>query len=436
VAEDGPPRRFGWPGLGALVRPRSPWFVVTVVVVLAAAAGLTVALRADRSPDADPAGRAAGSGAPAGNSEPPPGAPAVPLPPEAAGRPASEQLEACVGVTLARLSLEERAGQVLMIGTPVDDIGRLADAVRVYHLGGVMLAGRSDLPATTLRTGVQALQRAAGDLPLQVGIDQEGGQVQTLRGADFPTIPTAVDQGRMSAAELRSLTGNWARRLAGIGVTIDLAPVADTVPAGTERDNPPIGGFKRQFGSTPEQVAEAMAVLVPAIQEAGVLTTLKHFPGLGRVDANTDVSDRAVDSVATVDDPYLQPFVRGIEADSAAIMISSARYPKLDPETIAAFSVPIVTGLLRDRLGYRGLVISDDLGVAGAVKAVPLGERGVRFLRAGGDLVLTVRSSDAGTMHQAILAAARGSAEFDARLTEAARQVIRSKYRAGLLTCG
>jgi beta-N-acetylhexosaminidase len=234
---------------------------------------------------------------------------------------------------------------------------------------------------------------------------------------------------------LRQRTADWARRLAAAGVTMDLAPVADTVPAGTAGANPPIGAFDRQYGGAPDAVAADIATVVSAAQGAGILTTLKHFPGLGRVRANTDTTTRAVDDVTTVNDPFLQPFVSGMAAGSGAVMISSARYPRLDADNVAAFSAPVVTGLLRQRLGYSGLVISDDLGVAAAVAAVPVGERAVRFIRAGGDVVLTVRSSDAGPMADALLAAARGSTAFQARVADAARHVVQSKYRTGLLTC-
>jgi beta-N-acetylhexosaminidase len=302
-------------------------------------------------------------------------------------------------------------------------------------LGGAFLAGRASPTADTLRQGILSLQRTAGAIPLQIAIDQEGGQVQTLKGADFPLIPSAVQQGQWDDAMLRSRTTDWAKRLVEAGVTLDLAPVADTVPAGTGDANPPIGAFDRQYGSSPDQVADKIHTVVSAAQAAGVLTTLKHFPGLGRVRANTDTSTQAVDNTTTADDPYLKPFTSGIEAGSAAVMISSARYPKLDPNSVAAFSTPIITGLLRQRLGYTGLVVSDDLGSAVAVGSVPVGERAVRFIQAGGDLVLSVKASDAGPMSAALLAAAQASPAFDARVTDAAARVIRSKYRAGLLTC-
>jgi beta-N-acetylhexosaminidase len=347
-------------------------------------------------------------------------------------------LDACVSATVAKLSLEERVGQVLMIGTPVADPQALTDTVGRYHLGGAFLAGRSTQPAATLRQAIQGLRTratAAGVLPLQVAVDQEGGQVQTLKGTDFPTIPSAVEQGRWDDATLTARTAQWARGIAGVGVTLDLAPVADTVPAGTAGANPPIGKFDRQYGSVPDDVARDIGTVVSAVQSAGVLTTLKHFPGLGRVRANTDTSTAAVDPATTADDPFLKPFASGIAAGTGAVMISSARYPKLDPNAVAAFSAPIVTGLLRERMGFTGLIVSDDLGVAAAVGNVPIGQRAVRFVQAGGDLVLTIRQSDAALMVDALLAQARASSAFEARVTNAARQVVRSKYRVGLLTC-
>ena len=340
----------------------------------------------------------------------------------------------CVSATLGRLDLPGRVGQLLMVGTPIANPGGLADTVRRYRLGGVFLAGRTTASAATLRQGIHALQNAAA-IPVQVAVDQEGGEVQTLQGNDFPPIPTAVVQGRWDAATLHSRTADWAHRLAGAGITLDLAPVADTVAAELGKANPPIGAFDRQYGATPDAVAQDIGTVVGAAQGAGVLTTLKHFPGLGRVRANTDTSDRAVDAVSTVDDPNLKPFAAGIQAGSAAVMVSLASYPRLDAKAIAAFSAPIVTGLLRQKLGYTGLVMSDDLGAAAAVEAVPVGQRAVRFIQAGGDLALTIRPADAAVMSAALLSAAQSSATFQARVTDAATHVLRSKARAGLLRC-
>jgi beta-N-acetylhexosaminidase len=413
--------------------------VVAVVVTLVVVAGGTPGRRdsagpttsAD-TPSATPTGQPATSTVP--TTAGPSTAPSAPPP----TRTEAQRAEACVQSTLVRLPLAARVGQLLMIGAPATSPQSLAAAVREDRLGGVFLHGRSAQSAATVRAGIQRLQTAAaaaGGIGLQIAVDQEGGLVQTLRGAGFPRIPSAVEQGRMNLADLRTGTTDWARRLAAAGVTLDLAPVADTVPAGFAASNPPIGAVDRQYGSTPDRVAADVRTVVTAAQAAGVLTTLKHFPGLGRVRANTDTASTAVDPTTTADDPYLTPFGSGIRAGSAAVMVSSARYPRLDSQSIAAFSSEIVTGLLRDRLGFTGLVISDDLGAAAAVRSVSPGQRAVRFVRAGGDMVLTVRPGDAQPMITALLAAARASAAFGARVTDAARHVLRSKYRAGQLRC-
>lgn len=333
------------------------------------------------------------------------------------------------------MSREERAGQVLMIGTPVGKPRALADEVRDLHLGGVFLAGRSTRSATALRADIAALTRAGDPAPL-VALDQEGGSVQTLKGPDFPLLPSAQRLGARSQDQLRDSVRGSARRLAAIGVTINLAPVADTVPADIDLANPPIGAFRRQYGSDPATVSAAIRTYVPASQDAGVLTVLKHFPGLGRVRANTDVQADVIDGEADAGDPFLEPFRAGIGAGSAAVMMSSARYPQLDQKTIAAYSRPIVTGLLREKLGFDGLIMSDDLGAADAAAIVPVGERAVRFVAAGGDLALTIRPEDARPMAAALIAEAQADRGFSARLDDAAEHVLRAKDKAGLLRCG
>jgi len=413
-----PGRRRGW-----LVLAVASVIAVALVVVAAVASGAVKAVPSFVSP-----GAASPSAVPS--------APPASLPPSTPAAPGD--LDACVAADLAAMNLEAQVGQLLMVGTKVASPADLADTVRRYHLGGVFLQGRSSATAATLHQGVAALQSAAtgaGGIPLQIGVDQEGGEVQTLKGTDFPTVPTAVEQGRLSPAALSARTADMARRLLPAGITIDLAPVADTVPPAYLGSNPPIAGFDRQYGSDPTAVANDITTVVTAMQSTGLLTTAKHFPGLGRVHANTDTSTDAVDNLTTVDDPFLAPFAAAIRAGTAAVMISLATYPKLDPNSVAAFSAPIVTGMLRQRLGFTGLVMSDDLGNAAAVHAVPAGDRAVRFIAAGGDMALTLQPNDAAPMTAALLARAQSSSQFRAQVTAAAGRVLRSKFRAGLLTC-
>ncbi|WP_250037353.1 glycoside hydrolase family 3 N-terminal domain-containing protein [Paractinoplanes maris] len=387
-------------------------------------AGSVSACTTDETPEAAPA-------SPSGASAPTVTVPsAVPssVPPSSAPPPD------CVTAALDDLDLPERVGQLLMIGAAVNAPSGLGDTVRRYRLGGVFLRGRSTHRAAELKSDIAALQKSAA-VPMLVAVDQEGGSVQTLKGPDFPRLPSAFRLGAGPATTLRATTRDSARRLTGIGVNLNLAPVADTVPTSIGTANPPIGAFRREFGSDPVRVAAAIRTVVPTSQDAGVLTTLKHFPGLGRVRVNTDVSTGATDNVATVNDPYLTPFKAGIEAGSAAVMISSARYPRIDPDAVAAFSKPIITGLLRERIGFDGLVISDDLGAARAVTAVSPAQRAVRFVAAGGDMVLTIVASDAAPMATALIDKAESDQSFRARVDDATRHVLQAKQKAGILRC-
>jgi beta-N-acetylhexosaminidase len=401
------------------------WIGGALVVIVAAALGVSRAGGEDPKPAAAPA-----SGAASPRLSPSPSAPSPSTPPSSSAPPAD-----CVTQTIDAMSLFERAGQVLMIGTAVDAPSGLGDTVSRYHLGGVFLHGRSTESASQLRSGIAGLQKRA-KVPLLISLDQEGGEVQTLKGPDFPRLPTALKLGGESTGTIRDTTAGSAHRLSGIGVTLNLAPVADTVPAGLGNGNPPIGGFDRQFGSDPKQVAAAIRTVVGAYQDAGVMTVLKHFPGLGRVHANTDVSSKAVDSTTDDNDPYLQPFAAGIQAGSVGVMISSASYPRLDSKNVAAFSSAVITGLLRGKLGFDGLVLSDDLGAAVAVAGTPTGQRAVRFVAAGGDVVLSIKPSDAAPMASALMAKALSDATFKKRLTDAATHVLRAKAKAGILHCG
>jgi len=361
-----------------------------------------------------------------------------PLPASTSARPAPTAAgDACARAALARMNLAHRVGQLLMVGIPATDVVGGYTRVLPYAVGSVFLAGRSSAGAETVGAAVTLLQLQglnATGVFMHVAADQEGGLVQTLSGPGFTAVPPALEQGQVGV-ELAVQTAVWAAELANAGITFNLAPVADTVPAGTAAANPPIGASDRQYGDDPRAVAVAVSTVVTALQEAGVDATVKHFPGLGRVTANTDTSTRAVDDQTTAEDAALQPFLAAINADATAVMMSPASCPLLDPLNIAALSPGLIGDLLRTRLGFDGVVVSDDLGNAAAVAGVPTGQRAVDFIAAGGDLVLTVDGGDAAPMSAALMARASSDQAFAARIDEAALRVLVSKQDSGLLIC-
>lgn len=344
----------------------------------------------------------------------------------------------CTAVVMASLSPTERAGQVLMVGVPAGSATSVTKTVTGYAVGGIFLRGRSTISASSLRqqlAAVQAASRRTTGVALHVAVDQEGGKVQTLSGKGFVALPTARTQGSWTTSALRARITASAKALRAAGITVNLAPVADTVAVADIPRNPPIGKVAREYGHTPSAVAADVTTVVAASRAAGLGTAAKHFPGLGRVRANTDYSSSAVDAVTTAKDPNLAPFAAAITAGTPMVMIASATYPRLDSQRIAAFSPAIVTTLLRGTMKFPGVAISDDLGAAKALAAVPVGTRAAAFIGAGGDLVLTVRADQAPAMRKALLAQAARSASFTRRLDQAAGRVVASKVAAGLVSC-
>ena len=320
-----------------------------------------------------------------------------------------------------------------MVGIPATDPVAGFAEISDVGVGGVFLRGRSTAGAEAIGAAVTEVQ-AASALPLQVAVDQEGGYVQTLKGPGFDLLPTALEQAQQGPDALRASVAGWAAQLRAAGITMDLAPVADTVPAGTAAANPPIGANDRQYGSDPDQVAAAITAAVGGMQDAGVAATVKHFPGLGRVQVNTDTDPGASDPVTTPADPFLAPFAAGVTAGTGAVMVSSATYPQLDPDRLAVFS-PAVIGLLRQQLGFTGVVISDDLGAAVALAEVPVGDRAVDAVAAGVDVVLTIEPDQAAPMAEALTERATADPAFAGRVSESAGRVLALKERFGLLTC-
>ncbi|GAB3363067.1 glycoside hydrolase family 3 N-terminal domain-containing protein [Modestobacter lapidis] len=347
--------------------------------------------------------------------------------------PPPEATASCAERTLDGLDRRERAGQLLMAGVPATDPVSGAAELGDVPVGGVFLRGRSSAGAEAIGAAVAQLQDAA-TVPLQVAVDQEGGAVQTLTGPGFDLLPTALEQAGQPPEQLRATVAGWARQLRDAGITMDLGPVADTVPAGTEHTNPPIGAYDRHYGTDPAAVAAAVTAVVGGLQDAGVAATVKHFPGLGRVDVNTDTDVGASDPEATRTDPHLEPFRAAVAAGAAAVMVSSATYPQLDPDRPAVFS-PAVLHLLRDQLGFSGVVVSDDLGAAVALSGVPVGQRAVAAVGAGVDVVLTVETGHARPMTEALVDRAAADPAFAARVDGSALRVLELKERFGLLTC-
>ena len=339
-----------------------------------------------------------------------------------------------VDAALDALDRRQEVAQLFVAGVPLDDLPR-GDALVAGGIGGVFLAGRSTVPAEELAATTGRWQAGAPGPGPWIAVDQEGGSVQTLKGPGFDLLPPAVEQGALPPEQLASLADGLGAALRRAGVNLNLAPVVDVVPAGTEDGNEPIGSFDRQYGGTGAEVVPAATAVADGLAAHGVVPTFKHFPGLGLVTANTDTSSDVVDPVTAAGDEQVTAFAEAVRRTTADpfVMMSSAIYPQLDPGNQAAFSRAVVTDLLRGRLGFDGVVVSDDLANAAAVDGVPPGERAVRFLAAGGTLVLTVDAALVPEMVDAVIERSETDAAFATAVDDAVRTALTAKADAGLL---
>lgn len=331
----------------------------------------------------------------------------------------------------AALTLPEQGGQLIMVGvTPgALDVALLTQ----HHVGSIILMG-SWTSSTSVLAATRAMAGVEGPVPLLIAADQEGGKVQRLKGTGFSTIPTAVSQAKMTDAALEAAATTWGEQLRAAGVHLDLAPVADVVPAAVGKRNAPIAALLRGYGSDPAVVSAKVSAFIRGMRAGGVATSVKHFPGLGTVTGNTDFATKVVDTTTTPDSSLLEPFKAAVAAQAGSVMVSTAYYNKIDPANPAAFSATVID-LLRSTVGFRGVVITDDLGVAKAVASVPASQRLLRAIEAGNDVAITTNAALAPAMLDGLLAEAAASPALAAKIQAAAARVLTLKASLGLTEC-
>lgn len=316
--------------------------------------------------------------------------------------------------------------------------GSEASAIEESKAGSVILLQNTTAGAPAIRALTGKVRDAAASpdgIETLLAADQEGGQVQRLKGSGFDRIPSAEQQAELSDDRLERDAKTWGDQLRAAGIDADLAPVADVVPSDLRDVNQPIGVLRRGYGPSPETVADKVGAFTRGMDAAGVATSVKHFPGLGRVRGNTDFTADVVDSTTVRGDKDLAGFQQAVDDDVDMVMMSLAVYSKIDKDHPAVFSTKIVQGMVRGDLGFTGVIISDDLA-ARALTAIAPRERAVRFLRAGGDLMIVGDPSQATAMTSAVVAEAKSDPEFATSLETHTARVLTMKAKRGLADCG
>ncbi len=295
--------------------------------------------------------------------------------------------------TLDLTEINEMIGQLFMAGLPGPQLDkRTEDLIRDYHLGGVILFSRNvedPLQVARLCRDLQDTAMACTGIPLFLAVDQEGGRVARLR-EPFTVFPgnRAIGMGdhpEKSATEFGRVT---AREMKMVGLNMDLAPVMDVQKGELEKH---LEG--RLFGEDPDRVARLGRRVVRALQKNGVMAVAKHFPGLGPAELDAHFKlPRIPLTWEEIEAKNLLPFRAAIQEGVSAIMTSHAIYSALDPDNPATLSPAVLSRLLREKMGFGGLIITDDLEMGAIAGHRGVAEGAADALAAGADILLVCQN--------------------------------------------
>jgi len=339
-----------------------------------------------------------------------------------------EERRQAIEKLVAGMSMERLVGQLLVAGFNGLEIPQtLKGHINEHRIGGVILFQGNLFDADQTLHLTQNVQNAAADageeLPMLIVIDQEGGAVTRL---DFLTmLPSAMALGAADSRSYAYIAGEvCGKELRALGLNVNCAPVLDVL---TNPKNTCIG--IRSFGSDPERVAELGSQYINGLQSADVMAVAKHFPGLGAASSDTHHGpariERTLDELLESD---LVPFSRAFESGVAMVMATHAEYPNLpggDGALPASLSPHILVDLLRERMGFRGPVVSDDLSMGAISARWNPEEAAIRAIAAGADVLLFCHEIDKiGSIHGAIVKAVKDGALPAEQVLEAATRVL------------
>ncbi len=295
--------------------------------------------------------------------------------------------------------------------------------VEELGVGGLVLFNRNLGAPAEIAALVEQLRGRASTPPL-IGIDQEGGRVSRL------PLPGMVFPGNMALGCLdrpeltRRVHRSIGEQLAALGIDVDFAPVLDV---NNNPRNPVIG--VRSFGEDPERVVRHGVAAVAGLREAGLLPVVKHFPGHGDTHADSHLELPVQPAGrARLEAVELVPFRAALAREDLAVMTTHIRFPQLDPALPATLSRPILTGILREELGFDGLVVTDCLEMRGIADHWSPEEAAVLAIEAGADMLLVCHTQETqARMHTALCKAVRSGRLTEERLAASAARVRRAR---------
>jgi len=348
--------------------------------------------------------------------------------------PPPDPVEEYINTCVSGLTLAEKIGQMFVCAFRYSEQGvtelngAMKDAIHAYHIGGVVFFDENlrDKPQT--RKLIAALQ-SESDIPLFVATDEEGGLVSRLAALGYERLPRAARIGS-SGDSSRALEQGLkiAANLKELGFNLDFAPVADI---NTNKQNTVIGS--RAFSDDAEIAGEMVGEFVNGLQSEGIIATLKHFPGHGDSKADTHYGAATVlHDMDRLNEKELVPFQMGIDAGAGFVMVGHISLPNItDNDDAAVFSEKIVTAILREQLGFAGIIITDALDMGAVVKYYSADEAAVKAVLAGTDILLMPQDLD--LAFNGLLNAVESGEISESRIDESLNRILRMKARFGIL---
>lgn len=333
--------------------------------------------------------------------------------------------ERCLGEMLSSMTLEEKVGQLFFVRCPELNA---AEDVANYHLGGILLFGR-DFKDKTMEevTGNIASYQAAANIPLFIGVDEEGGTVcrvssqKQFRASRFKAPQKLYRTGGLDAVLAEDAERNALLR--SFGINVNFAPVVDI----STNENDFI--YDRSLGVDAAATSEVTTAVVTQMNEQGIASVLKHFPGYGsNVDTHTGIAidERSLEQFRESD---FLPFAAGIEAGSPFVLVSHNIMTAVDADLPASLS-PAVHKILRDDLAFHGIILTDDLAMDAVEAYAEDGSVAALAVLAGNDMIVT---SDYQTQIPLVIDAVRSGIIREEKISFAVKRILQAKIALGLI---
>ncbi len=336
--------------------------------------------------------------------------------------PIAEQIE--------NMTIEEKIGQMVIVGLEGYEPDENAEAmIRDYHVGGFILFRNNVKSSGQLLTLLNTLKQenTVNKVPLFLSVDEEGGRIDRMP-EDISKLPSNMDIGKINNGDFSyKIGGLLAQQIKAFGFNMDFAPVLDIF---SNPKNTVIGD--RSFGTGADVVSKLGIQTMKGIREGGIIPVVKHFPGHGDTIIDSHVGLPSVDyDMERLTSFEFVPFKEAIDNQADVVMVAHILLSKIDPEYPASLSKTVITDVLRDQLGFKGVIVTDDMTMGAIEKNYEVGKAAVRSVNAGSDIVLVCHEHEKRlAVLDALLKAAEDGTITEERVNESLYRILslKSKY--------